>query len=81
MSLSEQCSPDTRPVENRRTMAPVTTRSEEDKGEVCGFDQVTSQEFNDGKWAGEEEEVGRVQKAGCRRMDLSSSSSLRVGHR
>ncbi|XP_075847389.1 zinc finger HIT domain-containing protein 3 [Microtus pennsylvanicus] len=27
----EQCSPETRPVENRRTAAPVTTRSEEDK--------------------------------------------------
>ena len=42
VSLSEQCSPETRPVENRRTVAPVTTRSEEDKGEVGGFDQVTS---------------------------------------
>ncbi|XP_057630040.1 zinc finger HIT domain-containing protein 3 [Chionomys nivalis] len=27
----EQCSPETRPVENRRTVAPVTTRSEGDK--------------------------------------------------
>ncbi|KAM7333999.1 hypothetical protein ACRRTK_007319 [Alexandromys fortis] len=27
----EQCSPETCPVENRRTVAPVTTRSEEDK--------------------------------------------------
>lgn len=36
VSLSEQCSPETCPVENRRTVAPVTTRSEEDKGELGG---------------------------------------------
>lgn len=64
MSLSEQCNPEIRPVENR-TVAPVNTEPEESKGEAVDFNEQATRDFKDSTRKGE-----RGGWAGCRRMGL-----------
>ncbi|CAO2644644.1 Zinc finger HIT domain-containing protein 3 [Lemmus lemmus] len=63
----EQCSPETRPVENR-TVAPATTRSEENKGEVDDDSSVADFLNSD-----EEEDRVSLQKL----RNLGESATLR----
>lgn len=74
MSLSEQCNPEIRPVENRRTVAPVNTEPEESKGEAVDFNQQATR-----KVRGKERREADGQ--GAEGWAWSGSSSVRVGHR
>lgn len=77
MSLSEQCNPEIRPVENRRTEAPVNTEPEESKGEAVDFNEQARGISKTVRGKERREADGQ----GAEGWAWSGSSSVRVGHR